>query len=1051
MRSINRGLRLSLLLLIGLSAHPRMASGSGSQEASASPIQETLQLPPPAPARVDFSEQVLPILEGSCTRCHGSAMAKGGLRLHTRDDLLKGGDNGPAAVPGDSSNSRLVHLVAGVGKLRMPLDGEPLSDEQVGILRAWIDQGAPWLEEEAVSTSDDSDPGHWSFQQIRDPLPPEVRNSAWLRNPIDNFILSRLEGEGLEPSPEADRATLIRRLYLDLLGLPPTTAVLELFLNDQRPHAYERLVNRVLASPHFGERWARHWLDLARYADSDGFEKDQPRPHAWRYREWVINAYNRDLPYDQFVLEQLAGDLLPGATDEQRVATGFHRNTLTNAEGGVDPEEYRIEQVADRTDTTGLVFMGLTMGCARCHAHKYDPISQREYYQMFAFFNTGIEKNIPAVLPHQEEAYRRATRVWTKEHEKLVAGAREYRIELLEKPATSEAVVRWEAELDHTAVEWTELDLASYVSAGGARFTEEKDGSLVVSGNNPEKDRYTLVGTTSLKGISAVRIDFLTHDSLPAGGPGRAGDGNFVLSEVKITNYGLTDPTYSQEIPVERALASHSQKGFEIEKAVDGDGETGWSVNGPLGPNRDHQAVFVPSQSLGHRVGKGSTISLTLEQLHGKGLNIGSLQVFLTRAPRKDLKRVFPMPVERALATPSGERSPQKQSTILDYYVSQDPELKQRLAAVEGHQKARPQPPETLAQTIASNSEPPKGHVLERGDFLRKGEEVTPGTLSVLPRLQVPGREADRLDLALWLADQSHPLTARVETNRLWERLFGRGLVASSEDFGSRGERPSHPLLLDWLASEFMRRGWSRKVLIRLILTSATYRQDSTVRAELVERDPKNVLLARQNRFRVESEVTRDLHLAVGGLLEPRVGGPSIRPPLPEGIRDLAYDGLDWPESTGSERHRRSLYIFFQRAVPFPMLMTFDSPDSTTSCVRRNRSNTPLQALTLLNGPLFVECARSFGRRLLEEVSGDDPERIRHAFRLALARDPSQREEGVLKNLVDDYRDVFRSDPDAASEFVRANQAEAFPVTEMATWVAAGRMILNLDEFLTRE
>ncbi len=1048
MRSIARGLRLSLFLLIGLSADSGMVIGSGSQEASAPEIQESL-LPPPAPAEVDFSEQVLPILEGNCIHCHGSALAMGGFRLHTRDDLLRGGDNGPAVVPGSSSDSRLVHLVAGGGKLRMPLEGDPLSDEQVGILRAWIDQGVPWLEDMAVSTSDASDPGHWSFRQIRDPLPPEVRNGAWLHNPIDNFILSRLEREDLEPSPEADRATLIRRLHLDLLGLPPTPSALELFLNDRRPYAYKRLVNRVLASPHFGERWARHWLDLARYADSDGFEKDRPRPHAWRYREWVINAYNRDLPYDQFVLEQLAGDLLPGPTDEQRVATGFHRNTLTNAEGGVDPEQYRVEQVVDRTDTTGVVFMGLTMGCARCHSHKYDPISQREYYQMFAFFNSGVEKNIPAPLPREEEAYRRAARVWTEEQKKLVASAHEYRKELLEEPAAAESVARWEEELDHTPVEWIDLDPSSFLAIGGARFTREEDGSLVVSGNNPEKDRYTLVATTSLRDISAVRIDFSTHASLPAGGPGRAPDGNFVLSEVKITDSHLAEPTYFQEVPLERALASHSQKGFEIGKAIDGDEKTGWSVGGPLGPNRHHQAVFVTGQSLGNR--SGSAISITLEQLHGKGLNIGSLRVFVTRARRQDLKRVFPMAVERALAIPPGDRTPQQQATILDYYVSRNPELKQHQAAVQGHRRARPVPPATMAQTIASNSESLRTHVLERGNFLREGEEVTPGTLSVLPRLQVPGREADRLDLALWLTDQSHPLTARVEVNRLWEHLFGRGLVASSEDFGSRGEKPSHPLLLDWLAGEFMRRGWSRKELIRLILTSATYRQESRSRPELEERDPQNALLARQNRFRVESEVTRDLHLAVGGLLEPRIGGPSIRPPLPEGFQELAYDGMEWPESSGTEKYRRSLYIFFQRSVPYPMLMTFDAPDSTTSCVRRNRSNTPLQALTLLNGPLFVESARAFGGRLLQEAPGGDSQRIRHAFRLALAREPDPGEEGVVRELVDDYRGIFGDNPDAAAEYVGSDHSGAFSETEMAAWVAAGRMILNLDEFLTRE
>ena len=1050
MRPVRSLFWLSLWLLVGPSPGPLVASAPGPQEGSVPETPDGLQLPSAAPGQVDFREQVLPILENTCMQCHGSAVAMGGLRLHTRTDLLKGGDSGPAVVPGRSSESRLVHLVAGVGELKMPMQGQPLSDRQVGILRAWIDQGAPWLEDVAVSTSPAASAGvgHWSFRQIRAPSPPGVDNNAWVRNPIDNFVLSRIAKESLTPSPEADRETLIRRLYLDLLGLPPTAADLKLFLSDPRPQAYERLVNRVLASPHFGERWGRHWLDLARYADSDGFEKDRPRPHAWRYREWVIDAYNRDVPYDQFVLEQLAGDLLSGAGDDQRVATGFHRNTLTNAEGGVDPEEFRVEQVVDRTDTTGLVFMGLTMGCARCHSHKYDPISQREYYEMFAFFNTGVEKNIPAALPREEEAYHRAARTWTEQHEKLLASAHAYREELLET-AASEAVARWEAELNHTPVEWTDLEPGSYVAAGGARFTREKDGSLVVSGNNPEKDRYTLVATTSLRGISAVRLDFSTHDSLPAGGPGRAGDGNFVLSEVKITDSHISEPIYFQEIPVERALASHSQKGFEIEKAIDGDEETGWSVDGPLGPNRDHQAVFVTSQSLGNV--RGSAISLTLEQLHGDSHNVGSVRVFVTQAPRQDLKRIFPIAVERALAIPPGERSPEQQSTILDYYVSQDPELKQRLAAVQGHRKGRPQPPGTLAQTIALNPEPPRTHLLERGNFLRKGEEVTPGTLSVLPQLRARGSEANRMDLALWLTDPSHPLTARVEVNRLWERLFGRGLVATSEDFGTRGEKPSHPLLLDWLSSEFMGRGWSRKEMLRLILASATYRQDSRSRPELEELDPQNALLARQNRFRVESEITRDLHLAVGGLLEPRIGGPSVYPPLPEGFRELAYDGMEWPESTGSERYRRSLYIFFQRSVPFPTLMTFDSPDSNTSCVRRTRSNTPLQALTLLNDPLFVESARSFGQRLLQEAPDGDTERIRHAFRLALAREPSQGEAGVVQGLVDDYRGFFRDDPDAAAEFVGLDQDEALPITERAAWVAAGRMILNLDEFLTRE
>lgn len=1014
------------------------------------------EMAPPVNRTVDFQTDVLPIFQASCFKCHGSAMAMGGLRLHTRADLLAGGDKGAAVLEGDSAGSRLIRLVAGMDDLKMPLAGEPLSPEQVGVLRAWIDRGAAWPQGATVSkdrtpdeTSGESAAagGHWAFRPVGQDPPPRIADSDWMRNDLDAFVLQRLRSEGLEPSPEAGRSTLIRRLYLDLLGLPPTPAQRERYLSDRRPYAYERLVNRVLSSPHFGERWARHWLDLARYADSDGFEKDKVRPHAWRYREWVINAYNRDLPYDQFVVEQLAGDLLPDSTVEQKTATGFHRNTLTNTEGGVDPEEYRVEQVVDRTDTTGLVFMGLTVGCARCHSHKYDPVSHREYYQLFSFFNTGIEKNIPAPLPREQLAYRLAAEQWEREHEKLLAALEEQRSELKEKLEGTQALALWEKELDHSPVEWIPLNPSGYAAAGGAEFSEDDSGKLLVSGNNPRKDRYTLVANVEIRGINAVRLDFSTHESLPSGGPGRSAEGNFVLSELKIGDAWLQDPVKSAAIPVERVYAGYSQKGFEIEKAVDGDPKTGWSVNGPLGPNRDQQAVFVTAQSLGRH--GGSSLNLTLEQLHGESHNIGSLKVYVTQAPRKDLKQVFPMPVERALAAPAGERTPEQKSVLLDYYVDLDSTVRNRLAAVEGHRRARPRPSETMAQTLAENPDPPRTHIHLRGDFLSPGEEVRPNTLSVLPPLEPRGTQPDRLDLALWLTDPSHPLTARVEVNRFWEHLFGRGLVATSEDFGTRGEKPSHPRLLDWLAKEFVAGGWSRKELVRLIVTSATYRQSSHVRPELMEMDPKNLLLARQNRFRVESEATRDLYLAVAGLLEPRVGGKSIYPPLPGGVADLGYGGTEWPESSGTDKYRRGLYIFFQRTVPYPMLMTFDSPDSNTSCVRRIRSNTPLQALTLLNGPLFVESARSLGRRILAEAPSGEADRIGYAFRLALAREPSQREEGIVRELLAEHRSAFERHPGAAAEFAGAG-ADRSP-TETAAWTAASRMILNLDEFLTRE
>ena len=995
------------------------------------------------------------MLVEKCLQCHGETKAMGGLRLHTRADLLRGGDKGPVVEPGNSAGSRLIHMVGGLDELKMPLQGEALTDSQVGLLRSWIDRGLEWPVSDGERAGQSSETGskHWSFQSIERPRVPQVQRSDWVRNPIDAFVLRRLEQEGIEPSAEADRATLNRRLSLDLLGLPPTPVQGFESENGLGPYAYEGQVNRLLASPHFGERWGRKWLDLARYADSDGFEKDNVRPHAWRYRDWVINAYNRDLPYDQFLLEQLAGDLLPDASIEQRVATGFHRNTLTNTEGGVDQEEYRIEQVIDRTNTTGVVFMGLTVGCAQCHSHKYDPLSHREYYEFFSFFNTAVEENIPAALEDEVVAYNRARAVWGARHQELQSTAVKYREQLTKTLAESGSgkLAEWEKQLDFKPVEWKLLDPASFSSAGGANLTKGDDSSLLVGGNNPKNEIYTIVANTELTGMTAVRLDLLNHESLPDRGPGRGEDGNFVLSELKMQDTRLTDPTAGvRELPFTRALASHSQESFDVSKAIDDDPKTGWSVGGPLGPNRDHQAVFILKQNAGRR--GGATLTLTLEHRQGQGQNIGSFKISVTTADRKSLDQVLPDQVEQALGTAPGQRTEEQSSAILSHFVDRDPGLREILALVEGHKRAEPKPPDTLGQVLAANPEPPKTHIHIRGNFLRKGEEVEPSTPAVLPALSSLGALPNRLDLARWMTSVSHPLTARVEVNRIWEQLFGQGLVATSEDFGTRGERPSHPELLDWLASEFMRRGWSRKEMIRLIVGSSTYRQASRVREELADSDPKNVLLARQGRFRVESEITRDLYLSVGGLLNPRIGGPSVRPPLPSDISDLGYaNSVKWSESQGLEKYRRGIYIFFQRTVPYPMLMTFDSPDSNTSCVRRTRSNTPLQALTLLNEPTFVECARALGKRVVEKGPGDEMGRIRYAFRLALGRNPSDREADLLSQMLIKQKGLFEQDTESAEKFVGSDQPSVLDSASAAAWIVAARTLMNLDEFLTRE
>ena len=1032
---INHRPYLGLILLCpGLLA----ASGLGQNQAAES---------------LDFKRDIEPIFSQRCHHCHGPGQAAGGLRLDLRESALKGGASGPAIVPGDSSASRLIHMVSGTGGMIMPLQGDPLSADLIDRLRAWIDEGASWPAENAGAEADlqAEANGHWSFREISDPEVPKTINPDWVRNPIDSFVLEVLEERGHQPSPRASRETLVRRLHLDLLGLPPTPAEVEAFVNDPLPNAYERLVRQLLASPHYGERWARHWLDLARYADSDGFEKDGVRPHAWRYREWVIEAINRDLPYDRFVIEQMAGDLLPDAGIEQRVATGFHRNTLTNREGGVDKEQFRIEQIVDRTNTTASVFLGLTMACAQCHDHKYDPLSQQEYFELFAFLNEAEEKNIPATLEPEMAAYWRAKREWDLRQEMLIGKMEADRTPLAEELAPK--LADWEARNPYPLLDqWQVLDPVSFTTTDSkeAELVKQEDGSLLARGANPAHNNYKVEVKSSLAGITAFRIEVLKDPTLPNSGPGRAAKGEFALSEVVIEASTGEEGKEPQELEIDSAVALQELDGFEVSRAVDGEEVTGWSPGGLDGPNHNRQIVVILKEDAGSS--SGTSYHFKLEQRLGDHRTMGRFRLSATTAPREVLQSLVPIDVERVLAVAPGDRSDEQTALLLDYAVDQQPRMREWHAALEGHHKAMPQVPETLAQTIAQNPEPPKTHIHVRGDFLRKGRQVMPGTPGVLPPMRWRGERPDRLDLARWIVDPSHPLTGRVEVNRIWEKLFGRGLVATSDDFGTRGEKPSHPELLDWLCREFVNLGWSRKDLIETIVLSSTYQQSSQVDPELLKTDPNNVWLSRQSRFRVESEVTRDLFLAVGGLLERRVGGRSIRPPLPEDVAKVGYSsGVKWPESQGTDKFRRGLYIHFQRTVPYPMLMTFDSPDSNTACIRRTRSNTPLQALTLLNDHVFVDCARSFARKITSEVKSTDEDRLRYAFRRALAREPDPVEMSVLAKLLDDQEQVFASGEGSAAKVAGPGFPGELSQEQAAAWTTVARTILNLDEFVTRE
>lgn len=784
-------------------------------DASASePVKVNLKnVPPAARGVIDFGRDIEPILKNACIACHGPEKQRGGLRLDHAGVAFQGSNSGPVIIPKKALESRLLHVVAGVDpEVTMPPKGKkPLSAVEIGKLRAWIEQGAVWPRQagnqKAITSS------HWAFQPIRRPVLPRIQHSGSIKSPVDHFILARLEKESIDPSPEADRSTLIRRLSFDLRGLPPTPEEVDDFLEDSHPDAYARLVDRLLQSPAYGERWGRHWLDLARYADSDGYEQDRPRPFAWRYRDWVIRAMNRDMPFDRFAVEQLAGDLLPAASIESKTATGFHRNTLTNREGGTDKEQFRVEACFDRVATTAKAFLGLTMGCAQCHDHKFDPFSQREFYQLFAFFNSDDEVDVPAPLAEEKEAYDKARTIFDR-------------------------------------------------------------------------------------------------------------------------------------------------KKKELQQAIE-----------------QHKKSLKPDQVKGDK-------KLTA--------------------------------LQKALAK---------------------------------HEKEEPSPGMVPALTLGKGR---KTYVLIRGDFLRPGVEVQAGTPAVLHPLKVTNGKPNRSDLANWIADPANPLTPRVIANWVWHRYFGRGLVPTLEDFGIQGERSSHPELLDYLATELVQRNWRLKELHKLIVTSATYRQSSRHRPELLARDPANVLLARQNRLRLEAEILRDNALSVSGLLQPRLGGPSVRPPQPSGISDLTYAGTArWVESKGADRYRRGMYTWFQRTSPYPMLMTFDAPDGVLCCVRREKSNTPLQALTLLNDAAFVECAQALGRRIATAQKTVD--RLEHAFRLCLARSPSRTERDELGRLHQDLLAGARANPGEAARLVGTNPPAGVDSAEVAAWIALARALMNLDEFVTRE
>ncbi len=983
---------------------------------------------------VDFVREVEPILKASCVECHGAEKQKGDLRLDERVAAMRGGTNGASIVPHEPAKSLLLKRVLGEGEdPRMPKKKDPLTPAQIALLTRWITQGALWPESASAAPK----AKRWSYLPAQDRAPPAVKDQAWMRNPIDSFVLARLEHEGLAPEGEADRATLLRRVSLDLTGLPPSPAQVDAFVNDRASDAYEKVVDQLLASPHYGERWARPWLDLARYADTQGYEKDRRRSQ-WPYRDWVIDAFNHDMPFDQFTIEQLAGDMLPGATISQRIATGFHRNTMINEEDGVDREEMRWNNLVDRVGTTAEVWLGSTMQCAQCHNHKYDPFLQREFYQLLAFFDHADE---PDLTLTEERDQATKTRLDTE------IAAQRAALDAVAATLVPEQTA-WEAGVG-TPPEWSPLEVVEATTANGTVLTRQADGSLLAS-RPAAKDTYVVSVRCTLPKLAALRLEVLPDPSLPASGPGASGNGNFVLTEISLALRAPgAAPAALQALPLSAASADFAQDDWPVAHAIDGKNDTGWAIMPQTG--RAHTATFsCPTTALP----AGATLVVTLNQLspHAQHL-IGRLR--LSASPRPDLggTAALPKAVQAILPVAAGARSPAQAGELAAYYRTISPALaagRAKLSGLEAQLKPRVIGT-TMVLSERAGSGPPTTHVHIRGAFLVKGDEVSAGVPAILPPLD-QAVTANRLALARWLVNGANPLTARVTVNRFWEQFFGKGIVESSEDFGVQGQLPSHPELLDWLAVQFVRSHWKVKALHRLIVTSATYRQSARISPAKLERDPANRLLSRGPRFRIEAEMVRDVALAASGLLSAKVGGPSVFPVQPEGIWNIPYNGDRWTIDAGEDRYRRGLYTFWRRTSPYPSFITFDAPSREVCTLKRPRTNTPLQALTVLNDPAYVEAARALARRMVREGGASSASRCAYGYRLCCARTPTDADLAILVKLDEREAARYHGDPAAAKELLAGDAAgKDVEASELAGLIVVANALLNLDQTITKE
>lgn len=974
-------------------------------------------------AAPDFNRDVRPVLAQHCFACHGmdEHSRKGKLRLDLAESALGQGKSGATAIiPGKADDSEVIKRLFSTDEDELmppPHTKKVVSEKDKGILKAWIQSGAKYEQ-------------HWAYLPPRQaPLPQPGMH------PIDAFIRARLEKEGLPASPEADRHTLVRRLSLDLIGLPPTPAEADAFVNDTAPDAYEKLVDSLLASQQYGERWARRWLDLARYADTNGFEKDRPR-QIWPYRDWVVQALNDDMPFDQFSIRQLAGDMLPGATPQDLIATGFHRNTMLNEEGGIDPNEYRFYAMVDRVGVTATAWMGLTMNCCQCHTHKYDPILHTDFYRTMALLNNADEPAYhiptPEVAAQQKAHAEKIAQMEAALPSKFPGG----------QAALESRFAGWLEGEARRAAHWEILRPAA-MKTSMPHLEQQPDGFILGSGDISKSDVYDLHLQAPLKGVRALRLEVASHPSLPNDGPGltyyEGPLGGFFLSELQAaqngqamkfagadaTNDAEEDRISDSAAGKAKAKGKGAAAGTRLRKtnnasaALDGEMSSGWQVLG--GHGQQHAAVFYFAEPVDLSTG------LDLKMLFEKhfACPLGHFRISATTSGHA-VATGHPAEIEEMLAG----ALPQDRARLKRRFLETAPEMQQAVAPLLAARRKPPEGQATLILRERPASNPRITHRYHRGEYLSPKEEVAPGVPAFLPQLPADAPQ-NRLTFARWLFAPENPLTARVTVNRQWQAFFGRGLVKSLEDFGYQSEAPSHPELLDWLAVEFRQQGWSLKKLHRLIVTSATYKQSSRITPALAQRDPENILLARGARFRLDAEIIRDSALKAAGVLSLKMGGPGVFPPQPASVTtEGTYGKVEWQTSQGEDRHRRSLYTFMKRTAPFAMATTFDAPTGESCLARRDVSNSPLQALTLLNDQMFLEAAQAMARSVIAECPAeDDDARLQNIFRRCITRPAAPVELAML------------------GAFLRQQRGRG--LEGEALWTAVSRAVLNLDESIT--